>query len=128
MKNMINSISDKRRKRKCKHFDKGLCYRREHCNFLHPIEVCKEIMCINKEDCPKRHPKTCFFYYFLEKKCRFKETCLFKHVESINANEHEQLKMDNVNFQYEIVELKSQLKLYIHYIVQLKLYIHYIVR
>ena len=105
----VNSISDERKTIKCKYYDKGLCFRRENCYFLHPVEICKEKICGNKQICSKRHPKACLYYY-VGKNCKFKDNCIFKHVESIPEKDHEDLKVKNVELEANIVLLELKLE------------------
>ena len=95
------SASNKTEKKsqKCKFQDKEICLRTMFCVYFHPEEVCNREGC-KEDDCMKRHPKTCL-YFFVDKKCRFKEKCMFKHI-SNNDDQIQKFK--------EIEEQKNEMR------------------
>ena len=97
-----NSASNKTEKKsqKCKFQDKGICLRTMFCVYFHPEEVCNREGC-KEDDCMKRHPKTCL-YFFVDKKCRFKEKCMFKHI----SNNDDQIQ----KFKEQIEEPKNEMR------------------
>ena len=105
-----NSVSDRKKiKRKCRFHDKGICRRKERCLFLHPTEICKSDKSHESDSCPKRHPNLCFFFSQFNK-CKFNDSCSFKHVNNNQIEEINTLKEELKVVKDEVESLKNQLK------------------
>ena len=72
----------------CNHFKYGYCKYKSKCKMNHVGEECKNESCLT-EDCPKRHPKPCF-YWTKFGNCKLGGKCAYKHVKS---KEFESLEM-----------------------------------
>ena len=97
-------ISDKR---KCRYHDRGICHKRNNCEFHHPVEICLDSVCSKGSDCLKRHPRICVFFY-TGKKCKFNDKCFFKHISEQFKNENKELKQNNVTLNNTITNLKAK--------------------
>ena len=105
--NYCNSISEKKKNVKCKYHDKGFCYNRMNCRYSHPKEICQDSDCYENNNCHKRHPKMCLFFSFY-KKCKFGESCFFKHVKTNNAEENTEMKKNDISQKKPIKHLEEK--------------------
>ena len=105
--NSTRLISDKR---KCKYHDRGFCYKRNNCEFQHPVDVCEESICSKGSDCYKRHPRTCVFYY-TDKKCKFNDKCFFKHIKEDFEDKNTELNLKVVSLNSNIKNLEGKVEM-----------------
>ena len=68
----------------CKHYNRGYCYKRDHCEEKHPDKVCNDRDC-DEESCRMRHPNPCNYGF----RCKFqkKKICLYSHVTLVSDDE-----------------------------------------
>ena len=73
----VNSSAMEQENKICKFQKFGFCKFGAKCFFRHSKEVCQNVNCAI-ESCLKRHPNPCKFF-FLTRKCKFKEDCSYSH-------------------------------------------------
>ena len=74
----------------CKYFKFGFCKFKDSCMKRHVEEVCAEVNC-SLTSCYKRHPIVCR-YFKLGGRCKFGQRCAYRHEESKEHLEIENLK------------------------------------
>ena len=67
----------------CKFYQTGYCKFKEACKKKNEHEICKDHNDCSKENCTKRHPKTCR-NFSRNGKCFYKERCAYKHTVYVN--------------------------------------------
>ena len=86
----------------CKHYNRGYCYKREHCDEKHPDKVCNDTNC-DEESCGMRHPNPYNFGF----RCKFKKKkiCLYSHVTLASDDDK---KFDEVKKRLVMVEKENK--------------------
>ena len=74
----------------CKYFQTGFCKFGDQCQKRHVKETCESMTCLHSL-CIKRHPKVCKFFT-TQQKCKFSDTCAYKHVISKDKSDISVLK------------------------------------
>ena len=87
----------------CKHNQQGYCKFGSHCQMFHNNNVCKEIVCTDR-NCTKRHPRSCK-YLNLYGRCRF-PSCAYAHIKSNIQSEIEKLEKEVKDLKHEMAELR----------------------
>ena len=92
----------------CQHHKYGYCKFAQSCRKFHVQEICLETHCENRQDCLKRHPKSCRFFSIYQR-CKFAEYCAFKHIENTQTKEMEDLKHRLKDFEERDIERKKEI-------------------
>ena len=69
----------------CKHNQSGFCKYKLECRKRHENKLCSEASTCTSKECQYRHPKVCRNYNG-EGKCRFRESCSYKHEKEFNKD------------------------------------------
>ena len=85
----------------CKFQNSGFCKFDTTCNFKHVFDICTTENC-DKSGCYKRHPRRCR-YYFLRRRCKFRENCKYSHGE-----DHEQKEVSVIREEIERIKKENQ--------------------
>ena len=89
----------------CQYEKYGYCKFKSECKRKHLSEECKDLEnCKSIKSCDKRHPKRCKKHD--SGKCRFEETCAYKHLKPTKIKEYEILK-EKVEKLEQVVQMEQ---------------------
>ena len=88
----------------CNYNKYGYCKFRDLCRKKHFKEVCQNHnTCDNKNECNKRHPKTCK-NFITDKSCRFKDSCAYFHPEQSESDKNKNNMITDMQVKIESLE------------------------
>ena len=102
--------SNSRRKSKCRHWNKGYCFKGQQCSWYHAEEDCPEYLQEGKcsdRNCSKRHRRVCRYWANKYKSCHRGTSCQYLHKSvQISQNNHSILDFEtyqeaNIENEYE---------------------------
>ena len=91
----------------CLYNQTGFCKYKSSCQKAHKNELCANISNCPDKNCTKRHPKACRYIQTIGN-CRFKEGCVYTHVQQSNEDNLLLVQTLAAHFK-EVVELKEEL-------------------
>ena len=94
----------------CKFYKFGFCKFREFCKRRHLEQICEsQAECKNKEQCPKRHPKSCKRFNS-GNGCKHGEECAYNHKANVKVKEVTELKDKIDNLEKTVAKISKEIE------------------